>query len=69
VEKGVLNDGKLDSLVEAIATEVGCLLGIQALDVHDVEVGILSHVGLDGLDNLCFQFLFHFTFLLQIIQR
>ena len=43
VEKGVLHNGELDTLLEASATEFGCVFSIQTGDVGNVEVrGLLK---------------------------
>ena len=59
MEEGVLHDGEFDALVEAVTAELGSISCVQTGDIGDVEIGVFSHVGLDGRDNLFFHFLFH----------
>ena len=45
VEKSVLHDGELDSLLEALATESRSLLGVESGYVGDVEIGAGLQLG------------------------
>ena len=64
MEEGVLNNGELDALVEAVAAKLCGIFGVETCDVNDVEIGAFGDVSLDGCNNLFFQFLFHYLFLL-----
>ena len=59
MEKSVLNHEELDVGVEAGTAQSGCLLGVEAGGLHQIESGILTQ----GLYNLIYDesfiFLFH----------
>ena len=69
-EEGVLHYAELDALLEALATQLAGLSGIESGDIRDVEIGICLQLFRDILDNLILKFFLHNSqFLLGTVEE
>ncbi len=59
LEEGILSYQEFDVLFEARAAEFACFRSVQALDIHEVEVRVLSELSAQGFNDEIFIFLFH----------
>ena len=68
LQERVLHHGELDFVLEALATQVARVLGVQSRDVNEIEMGILLQLLAQFDNDSIFYFLFHLTLNLSVTQ-
>jgi hypothetical protein len=54
MEQGVLSNNHLDAAVEALPSQLACLLGVKAGDVGQIKVGASLKLSIQGVYNCLF---------------